>query len=34
MKFTEAQLEKAIVGLLEKEGYTQFNGEVITRDSS
>lgn len=31
MKFNEAQLEAAIIGLLEAEGYPHVHGETIAR---
>ena len=32
LKFTESQLEKAIIDLVEQEGYTHLNGDNISRN--
>ena len=34
MKFTEAQLESAIIELLEAEGYPHVAGDAIERDTA
>ena len=34
MKFTEAQLEQAIIDLLKEEGYPHVKGDSIPRDPS